>query len=165
MTKIRRPLFSILFSSILTIVPYKSVPNERDGWNSVSMIEILDTFFNVVNHKEIKKTNKLELAENGYYLLFGVNPPEYKFLHAISQAINQTVNQIKNNIIQKLKKEENLFVAVNEGEIANSFLTRKNFINFIENSQQLEFNIAKDFIFYLYNINLLVFEYIPQKND
>jgi len=149
-------------SHILYIKNYSNkITNERLYF----LPEILDTFFNVVNQKEIKKSSKLELAENGYYLLFGVNPLEYKFLHAISHAVGQTVNQIKNNVIQKLKKEENLFIAVNEGEIANSFKTRKNFINFIENSQQFEFNIAKDFIFYIYNINLLVFEYVPSKND
>lgn len=127
--------------------------------------ELLDTFMNVLNNKTIKRSSKLELAPDGYYLLFGVNTTEYKFLHAISYAVGKTVNQIKNDIISSLKKNENLFISANGGEVANSFKTRKNFINFVENSEQLDFYIVKDFIYHLYSINLLIFDYVASKED
>jgi len=129
--------------------------------------ELLDTFFNIVNNKIIKKTAKLELAQNGYFLLFGISVTEYKFLQSIAYITNNTVNQIKNTIIKSLKSDVNnvLFTSLNNGEIKNKFDTKKNFINFIENSEQLEFFIIKDLISYIYKFNFLIFEFNPIKND
>ena len=129
--------------------------------------EILDNFFNLINNKIIKKSNKLELAKDGYYFLFGINVLEYKFLYTISYAVSETVNQIKNKIISVLKKDNDnkLFTSINEGNIINQFETRKNFINFIENSQQLDYNIVYDLIRYIYHINIIIFEFNKIKND
>jgi hypothetical protein len=93
----------------------------------------LDTFLNVVNNKSIKRSSKLELAVDGYYLLFGISVLEFKFLHAISYALGESVNQIKNKIIVQLKKDDNLFISLNSGDIINRFGTKKQFINFIQN--------------------------------
>jgi len=129
--------------------------------------DILDNFFNFVNDKSIRKSTKLEQTRGGFFLLFGINVSEYKFLQAISYAVNETVNQIKNKIISVLKKDTNdkLFISLGEGDIKNQFETRKNFINFIDNSNQLDYNLVKDLIVYIYKINVVIFENNPVRQD
>lgn len=129
--------------------------------------DLLDLFFNTINKKVIKNEAKLTHAPDGYYFLFGIDVIEYKFLHAISYIVKETVNQIKQKIINALKKDTTdlLFTSLNEGAIKNQFETRKNFINFIENSQQLDFVLIKDFILYLYQINVIIFEFNTDKTD
>lgn len=129
--------------------------------------ELLDIFFNSIHDRVITKTNKLELAANGYFLLLGVNSTEYKFLRSISYAVNQSVNQIKNTVMQALKKDTShrLFISLSDGDIASRFEKSSAFIRFIENSQKLEYNLMRDLIYHVYKINIIVLEYVPSRQD
>jgi hypothetical protein len=127
----------------------------------------LDYFFNKVLNKvrKIKHHYLINTGRTGYYFKFGSRQDKLPFLNAIASLLDITIEQIKKTMIDTLKndKNEQIFTALNNGDVKTQFKSIEQFINFIKTNGILSFNIFNYFIS-LPNIlsknglNIIIFE-------
>jgi hypothetical protein len=104
----------------------------------------LDFFLNQALGRNIKiKHHYLLSTKSGYFFKYGSKQEEFRFLNAIAAVFDKDINIIRNILIDRLERDktETLFTAINNGDIKTGFKTRDNFINFIKNSPQLNYDI------------------------
>ncbi len=104
----------------------------------------MDVFFNRMLGKTRKiRNNHLHLAKNGYYLKMGTRQFNQPFLSAVSVSLDISVEDIKAKIITTLKndKKGGIFTALNNGDVRTQFGNIEKFLNFIETSNNLDFNL------------------------
>ena len=109
----------------------------------------LDLFFNQIwkNDHKIKNHYLLE-SKSGYFFKFTVKHDKFNFLAAIADVYQTNINELKNKMINFIKndKNEKYFLFLNNGDIRESFSTRENFIEFIETSNYLEYDITGELL-------------------
>lgn len=109
----------------------------------------LDLFFNQIwkNDHKIKNHYLLE-SKSGYFFKYTVKHDKFNFLAAIADVYQTNINELKNKMINFIKddKNENYFLFLNNGDIREGFSTRDKFIEFIETSNYLEYDITGELL-------------------
>ena len=109
----------------------------------------LDIYFNYSLNKQKKiKHHYLVKTETGYFFKYGSKQDENQFMNAISSIYDISLNEIKNKIIDFLEKDKNdqVFTSLNNGDIKTFFKTRDEYIKFIKNNDNLDFEIINDIL-------------------
>lgn len=109
----------------------------------------LDLFFNQIwkNDHKIKNHYLLE-SKSGYFFKYTVKHDKFNFLAAIADVYQTNINELKNKMINFIKndKNEKYFLFLNNGDIREGFSTRDKFIEFIETSNYLEYDITGELL-------------------
>jgi hypothetical protein len=116
----------------------------QDG-RFIYLNNFLDIFFNKIwKNDYVIKNNYLIESKTGYFFKYTVKHDYYYFISALANIYNLTINQVINNFINTLKndKQNNIFIYLNNGTIAESFKTKDNYINYINTSNYLEYDIV-----------------------
>lgn len=109
----------------------------------------LDFYLNEMLGKNKKiKHHYLVKTDGGYCFKLGVKHGEYKFLNAVAPLFKLTIQEIKSRMIKILKDDSNdhIFTALNSGDIKTRFVTSEKFIDYIENSNYLDFTLVSNLI-------------------
>ena len=109
----------------------------------------LDLFFNQIwkNDHKIKNHYLLE-SKSGYFFKYTVKHDKYNFLAALADIYQTNINELKNKMINFIKDDKNdkYFLFLNNGDIRESFSTRSKFIEFLETSNYLEYDITGELL-------------------
>lgn len=105
----------------------------------------LDLYFNRMLNKDKKiKHHYLAKTESGYYFKFGSKQDEYQFLNSIVSTLDMSIKEIKDSMLKALDKDRNehIFTSLNNGDIKTQFGTREKYMEYIKNSNYLEFSLV-----------------------
>jgi len=109
----------------------------------------LDIYFNLLLNKEKEiKQHYLTKTKTGYFFKYGSKQDEYQFLNAISSIFGLSVNDIKKRMINILSHDTNdqIFTSLNNGDIKTQFKTTEAYIDFIKNSNYLDYDIVQSLL-------------------
>jgi hypothetical protein len=112
----------------------------------------LDIYFNFTTNRgksrKIKQHYLVQTSSNGYFFKYGSNQDEYQFLNCIGSCLNMTVNEIKEKMIAFLEKDKNMqyFTSLGNGDVKTNFKTIDSFIQFIKNSEYIDYSVIGDLI-------------------
>lgn len=115
----------------------KIIPN-RFGF----LTDKLDNLFNI--NKTINIVNHYLVQTNGYYLKFGTSQEISPYLQAISSSLDISLDELKNRIIKNIT--EDYFISLNNGDIKIQFKTIDNFLGYIKNTNNLDYDLLDDLI-------------------
>ena len=109
----------------------------------------LNVFFNIL-HNNTYSVHKHYLVESltGYYFKYTVKSDNYKFLIAISNIYNITIEDIIKKCIKFLKKDTtNInYTYLNNGKINEIFKKKEEYIELIETSTNLDYDIIGELL-------------------
>lgn len=111
--------------------------------------DYLNKFFNSTwNHDKIIKNHYLIQSNSGYYLKFTVKDNNYFFLAAIANIFDLTIDQIKTKCITTLEndKDDKIFTYLNNGDTKSLFNSKEGYIDYIKNSNHLEYDILGELL-------------------
>ena len=120
----------------------------QDG-RFIFLPKYLNQFFNSIwKNNYIIKNHYLIESLTGYYFKYTVKDITYNFLAAISNIFDKSINEIKEIAINVIKKDENdnIFTYLNNGDIKSMFKDRDSYINYIKNSNYLEYDILGELL-------------------
>ena len=109
----------------------------------------LDNFFNKIWKRDKKiVSHYLTESNSGYFFKFTVKDDNFHFLAAISSIYDKSIDDLKKIMIDFIKKDKNnkFFTYLNNGDIRESFNTKEDYINYIENSLYLEYSIVGELL-------------------
>jgi hypothetical protein len=115
----------------------KIIPN-RFGFLS----DKLDNLFNI--GKKINIANHYLVQTDGYYLKFGTLQDSSSYLQSIACALDISCDDLKNKIIKNTT--EQIFISLNNGDIKIQFKTIENYIEYIKNTDNLDYDLLDDLI-------------------
>ena len=100
------------------------------------------------NKDKFIKNHYLTKTQNGYYFKYGSKQDSYPFLNSIGQALDLTVDDIKSKIISALEKDrsEQVYTSLNNGDIKTQFGDKDNFIKFIKNNSNLDYELMNNLL-------------------
>lgn len=120
----------------------------QDG-RFIYLPKYLNIFFNQVwkNDHKIKNHYLLE-SKSGYFFKYTVKHDKFNFLATMANIYQTNINELKNKMINFIKNDENekYFLFLNNGDIRESFSTRNSFIEFLETSNYLEYDITGELL-------------------
>lgn len=105
----------------------------------------LDIFFNKIwNHDQKIKNHYLLESKSGYFFKYTVKHDYYHFLIALSSIYEISVESLIESMIKFLEKDKDnkFFTYLNNGDIVESFKTKENFIEYLNTSNYLEYDIV-----------------------
>ena len=109
----------------------------------------LDIFFNQIwkNDHKIKNHYLLE-SKSGYFFKYTVRNDKYNFLAAIADIYQKTISELITTMVNFIKndKTENYFLYLNNGDIRESFETKEKFIEYLQSSTYLEYDITGELL-------------------
>ena len=120
----------------------------QDG-RFIYLPKYLDIFFNQVwNHDHKIKNHYLYESKSGYYFKYTIRNDSYNFLAAIANIFEKDIDQIKKIIIEFLEKDKDdiYFTYLNNGDLREIFNTKQNFIEYINISTYLEYDILGELV-------------------
>lgn len=109
----------------------------------------LDIYFNyILGKRNVRKHHYLDSAENGYFFKYGVKHGENPFLQVIANILDISYKNLIEKIIKFLENDKNMqyFTSLNNGDIRTKFNKIEDFIFYIKNSDNLDFNLVGDLI-------------------
>lgn len=109
----------------------------------------LDFFFNTsLNKTRSIKHHYLVTTPIGYFFKFGSRQDDMPFLNAVGALFDLPIDQIKENMVNALKndKTDQVFTALNNGDLKTQFETRDEFIKFIETGNYLDFDVTNNLL-------------------
>ena len=115
----------------------------QDG-RYIYLSKYLDIFFNKIwDNDVIIKNHYLTESNSGYYFKYTVKHNNFYFLSALANIYEISINEIINILIKFIENDSNdrYFNYLNNGDIIETFNTRKEYINFIKISSYLEYDI------------------------
>ena len=128
----------------------------------------LPKFLDNLLNKNFNKTKEIDdhylvEAESGYLFKYGIDIRSFHFLNCMKSIFNIDKNTLINKIIEKLRKNPNLFYFLNSGDIKTRFKTIDNFAKFLETSTNIKFSLISDVflipgIFDEFGYNIIIFE-------
>ena len=104
----------------------------------------LNRLFNVLWNNDNKiKNHYLTESKSGYFFKYTVKDNKYYFLAALANIYETTIEDIKTKLVESLKKDKDdrIYSYLNNGDIKAAFGEKSNFINYIETSNYLEYDI------------------------
>jgi hypothetical protein len=111
--------------------------------------ELLDKYLNVALDKDRDiKGHNLLTSFKGYFFKLGTNQEEYQFLNSFGSIYDLSVDEIKQKLISALDKDGNnqIFTSLNNGDVKTRFETRDGLIDFIKNSQIIDFPVINNLL-------------------
>ena len=116
----------------------------QDG-RFIFLSKYLDQFFNIIwkNNYSIKN-HYLVQSDTGYYFKYTIKHPNYNFLAALSNIFDKSINELKELAINTLT--EKIFTYLNNGDVKSMFKDIDSFINYIKNSNYLEYDIMGELL-------------------
>jgi hypothetical protein len=116
----------------------------QDG-RFIFLPKYLNQFFNTIwkNNYNIKN-HYLVQSDTGYYFKYTIKHPHYSFLAAISNIFEKTITELKELAINALT--DKVFTYLNNGDIKSMFKDKENYINYIKNSNYLEYDIMGELL-------------------
>ena len=109
----------------------------------------LDIYLNSMMKNKVNiKNHYLVNTEDEYLFKYGVKISKLSFLEALSSIYDISVSEISNILIKKLKDDKNdiLFTSLNSGDIKTQFISKKEFIKYLENNESIDYDIIADFL-------------------
>lgn len=109
----------------------------------------LDYFFNKLwNNDHIIKNHYLINSKSGYFFKYTVKDENYFYLSAIANVYSISVDEIKDKLIKFLQndKEDRYFNSLNNGDIKETWIKKESFIEFIKDSNYLEYDTIGELI-------------------
>ena len=109
----------------------------------------LDFYFNVMLEKDkYIKQHYLSKTKNGYFFKYGSNQDRYQFLNAMGSCIDMSPDEIIKKISNILEKDhtEQLYTALNNGDIKSQFGSKDKFIEYINSSPVLDFDLISNIL-------------------
>jgi hypothetical protein len=104
----------------------------------------LDIFFNKIwNHDQKIKNHYLLESKSGYFFKYTVKHDYYHFLIALASVYEKPIEKIIQQMIEFIKadKDSKYFNYLNNGDISESFKTKEKYIEYLESSNYLEYDI------------------------
>jgi len=105
----------------------------------------LDIFFNKIwnNDQKIKNHYLLE-SKSGYFFKYTVKHEYYHFLVALASIYEMSVEALIDKMVKFIEKDKDnkFFTYLNNGDIVESFKTRENYIEYLNTSNYLEYDIV-----------------------
>ena len=104
----------------------------------------LDIFFNKVwNHDHMIKNHYLIESKSGYYFKYTVKHEHLHFLVALANIYDITVEKIIESLVTFMNKDKNniYFTYLNNGDIAETFKTKAEFLDYMIFKNNLDFDI------------------------
>jgi hypothetical protein len=118
----------------------------QDG-RFIFLPKYLNQFFNTVwKNNYIIKNHYLVESNTGYYFKYTIKHPQFNFLAAISNIFNKSINEIKELAINVIKNNDNIFTYLNNGDIKSMFKDKESYINYIKNSNYLEYDLIGELL-------------------
>ena len=109
----------------------------------------LDIFFNQVwkNDQKIRNHYLLE-SKSGYFFKYTVKNDKYNFLAAIADVYDKSIPDLITSMTNFLvaDKDNKYFTYLNNGDIKESFSTKDNYIEYLNNSNYLEYDITGELL-------------------
>ena len=140
----------------------------------------LDIFFNKLfnNDNKIKNHYLLE-SKSGYYFKYTIKHDYYFFLSAIANIYNKPIDNIIESVVDFLNKDKNdiYFTYLNNGDIAEAFKNKDQFIDYIKTSNYLEYDMIgelcaipgvitqKGIIYYIFNKHTTIIKKSLEKDE
>ena len=115
----------------------KIIPN-RFGFLS----DKLDNLFNF--EKKIDIVNHYLIQTEGYYLKFGTLQDSSSFIQSIGCALDISYDEIINRVVKNIT--EQIFISLNNGDIKVQFKTINNYIEYIKNTSNLDYDLLDDLL-------------------
>ena len=109
----------------------------------------LDIFFNQIwKHDQKIRNHYLLESKSGYYFKFTVKNDTYNFLAAISDIYDKPIPELITLMADFIKndKKDLHFTFLNNGDIKESFSTREAFIEYLQSSTYLEYDITSELL-------------------
>jgi hypothetical protein len=130
----------------------------------------LDFYFNYSIGKSKKiKHHYLISTTNGYFFKYGSRQDTFPFLNAISSILDISIDTIKNKISIMLEKDKgnNIFTALNNGDIKTQFMSRDKYMLYIKTNTFLSFDtmnhiISLPRVLMDNGLNIIVFEKVSR---
>ena len=109
----------------------------------------LDIFFNQIwkNDQKIRNHYLLE-SKSGYFFKYTVKHDKYNFLAAIANIYDKSIPDIITLIVNFIKndKTDKYLTFLNNGDIKESFGSKDNFIDYLQTSNYLEYDIIGELL-------------------
>jgi len=127
----------------------------------------LDFYFNFLNNRDkfIKQHYLTKTTDNGFFFKYGSIQSTYPFLNAISTCLDIPTDLIINKMIDALDKDRSkqIYISLNSGDISTQFGPVENFIDYIKNNLNLDFNLLNNLlsipnILYKGGLNIIMFQ-------
>ena len=120
----------------------------QDG-RFIYLPKYLDIFFNKIwNHDHKIKNHYLLESKSGYFFKYTVKHDYYYFLSAIANIYEKSIDdiiQLMVNFMQK-DKDNKYFTYLNNGDISESFKEKDKYIEYINSSNYLEYDIVGELL-------------------
>ena len=123
--------------------------NKLQDGRFIFLPKYLNYFFNINWKNEcIIKNHYMIESKSGFFFKYTVKHNYYYFLNALSNIYDKTIEEIINNAIKILEgdKENIIFTYLNNGDIRSMFKDRENFINYLKNSNYIEYDIIGELL-------------------
>jgi hypothetical protein len=115
----------------------------------IYLSKYLDIFFNRMwNHDQKIKNHYLLESKSGYFFKYTVKHEYYFFLIAIANIFDMSIETIISKIIKFIENDNDnrYFTYLNNGDIAESFKEKKIFIDYLKNSNFLEYELIGELL-------------------
>ena len=120
----------------------------QDG-RFIYLPKYLDIFFNIIWDHTHKIVNHYLLeSKTGYFFKYTVKHEHYYFLSALASVFDLSIDIIINKMVSFIEADKNntYFTYLNNGDICESFKEKTNYINYIKNTNYLEYDIIGELI-------------------
>ena len=120
----------------------------QDG-RFIYLPKYLDIFFNKIWDNTHKIINHYLLeSKTGYFFKYTVKHEHYYFLAALANIFDLSIDVIINKMVSFIEADKNntYFTYLNNGDIRESFKEKSNYINYIKNTNYLEYDIIGELV-------------------
>ena len=120
----------------------------QDG-RFIYLPKYLDIFFNIIWDNTHKIINHYLLeSKTGYFFKYTVKHEHYYFLSALASVFDLSIDIIINKLVSFIEADKNniYFTYLNNGDIRESFKEKTNYINYIKNTNYLEYDIIGELV-------------------
>ena len=120
----------------------------QDG-RFIYLPKYLDIFFNKIWDNTHKIINHYLLeSKTGYFFKYTVKHEHYYFLAALASIFDLSIDVIINKMVSFIEADKNntYFTYLNNGDIRESFKEKSNYINYIKNTNYLEYDIIGELV-------------------
>ena len=130
------------------------------------MSKYMDFFFNGMLDKTKKiKHHYLIKSSTGYFFKYGSKQDNDQFANAVSSIFDLTLDELKQKIFNALENDKNdlIFTSLNNGDIKTQFETKEKYINYLQSSPVIDYNIINSIIsipnvITKHGINIIIFQ-------
>ena len=123
--------------------------NKLQAGRFIALKRELNNFFNKIwGNTNTIKNHYLTESKTGYFFKYTVKDNNYYLLVALADIYDKTIDELKKLCIETLKNDKNdiIYKYLNNGDVSSRFGNKNNFINYIETSLYLEYEILGELL-------------------